>query len=134
MEEAGKIVVFQAFDTLIQANLVKTKLDAYGIPCFLTDENFVNLYPIRNEIFPGIRLHIFESDIDRVSEILKENLTFEKENHLKCPRCHSLQVQLKNKKVGLLGWTLALFTLLIWPQKRIFECQACENTFDYPDS
>lgn len=69
-EEQSKIVVFRAFDTPILANLAKTKLDAYGIPCFLTDEHFVNLYPIRNDIFPGVRLHIFENDKQRVEEIL----------------------------------------------------------------
>lgn len=70
MEEENKIVVFKAFDTAIEANLAKTKLDAYGIPCFLTDENFMNIYPIRNQYFPGVRLHIFENDGPRASEIL----------------------------------------------------------------
>ena len=56
----------------IQANLAKTKLDAYGIPCFLTEENFTSLNPFRNDIFPGVRLHIFEKDKPRVVEILTE--------------------------------------------------------------
>ena len=58
-----------------EANLAKTKLDAYGIPCFLTEENFTNLYPIRNAIFPGVRLHIFEIDQERVKEILTDEST-----------------------------------------------------------
>jgi len=67
-----KIVVYQAYDTVIQANLAKTKLDAYGVPCFLTQENFTNLYPFRNDIFPGVPLYIFERDVDRVREVLLE--------------------------------------------------------------
>lgn len=70
LEKADEIVVFDAYDTVILANLAKTKLDAYGIPCFLSDENFVGLYPIRNEVFPGVRLHIFKKDTDRAREIL----------------------------------------------------------------
>ena len=66
-----KIIVLAAFDTTVQANLAKTKLDAYGIPCFLTDEHFVNLYPIRNDIFPGVRLYVFEKDKTRAEEILE---------------------------------------------------------------
>ncbi len=66
------IIVFDSYDTSIQASLVKTKLDAYGIPCFLTGENFVNLYPFRNELFSGVQLFIFEKDKDRVVEILVE--------------------------------------------------------------
>ena len=73
MEEAAeKIIIYDAYDTVIMANLVKTKLDAYGIPCFLTEENFTSWYPIRNQIFPGVRLHIFEKDKEQVVEILKE--------------------------------------------------------------
>ncbi len=56
MNQEDKIIVFDSYDTVMAANLVKTKLDAYGIPCFLSDENFVGLYPIRNELFPGVRL------------------------------------------------------------------------------
>ena len=71
MEDADEIIVLQAYDTVVLANLAKTKLDAYGIPCFLSDEHFVSLYPIRNEIFPGVRLHIFKRDTERAREILR---------------------------------------------------------------
>ncbi|MBS1542841.1 MAG: DUF2007 domain-containing protein [Bacteroidetes bacterium] len=71
-EYQEKIVVYEAFDSTIRANLAKTKLDAYGIPCFLVDENFVNLLPIQNELFPGVRLCIFEKDRARVKEVLEE--------------------------------------------------------------
>lgn len=71
-DSSEKIIVFDSYDTGIQASLVKTKLDAYGIPCFLTGENFVNLYPFRNELFSGVQLFIFEKDKDRVAEILAE--------------------------------------------------------------
>ena len=74
-DPAEKIIVYQAYDTVMDANLAKTKLDAYGVPCFLTEENFTSLYPIRNDIFPGVRLHIFEKDSDRAREILQEENT-----------------------------------------------------------
>jgi hypothetical protein len=72
-DSSEKIVLFDSYDTSIKASLVKTKLDAYGIPCFLTGENFVNLYPFRNELFSGVQLFIFEKDKDRVVEILVED-------------------------------------------------------------
>lgn len=67
-----KIIVFRAYDTVVEANLAKTKLDAFGVPCFLTDEHLTNLYPIRNDIFPGVRLYIFEKDTELAKEILTE--------------------------------------------------------------
>jgi hypothetical protein len=71
-DPADKIIIYAAYDTAIQANLAKTKLDAYGVPCFLTEENFTGLYPLRNDIFPGVRLHLFEKDVARANEILTE--------------------------------------------------------------
>lgn len=68
-----KIIIYAAYDNVVMANLAKTKLDAYGIPCFLTEENFTNLYPLQNQIFPGVRLHVFEKDRERVAEVLKES-------------------------------------------------------------
>ena len=72
-EPQEKIIIFRAYDFVVEANLARTKLDAHGIPCFLTDENLTNLYPIRNAIFPGVRLHIFEKDYEEVKSLLEEN-------------------------------------------------------------
>ena len=72
-EPQEKIIIFCAYDTVVEANLARTKLDAHGIPCFLTDENLTNLYPIRNAIFPGVRLHIFEKDYELVKSTLEED-------------------------------------------------------------
>ena len=68
-----KIVPYASFENVIKANIVKTKLDAFGIPCFLTGENFVNLYPLPDTAFSGVKLFIFERDRDRVKEILEED-------------------------------------------------------------
>jgi hypothetical protein len=72
MNETEKIIIFTSFDNVIAANIAKTKLDAYGIPCFLTEENFTGLYPLRNDIFPGVRLHIFERDFDQTKVVLED--------------------------------------------------------------
>jgi hypothetical protein len=63
MEDSGKIIVYKTFDSAIDANIAKTKLDAHGIPCFLTEENMAALYPL--SFFPAIqiRLHLFEQDV-----------------------------------------------------------------------
>jgi hypothetical protein len=71
--ESEKIIIYTAFDNVIAANIAKTKLDAYDIPCFLTEENFTGLYPLKNDLFPGVRLHIFEYDATEVKKILEEH-------------------------------------------------------------
>lgn len=72
MEESDEIIVYKRFDSAIDANLAKTKLDAYGIPCFLTEENLTNLYPLQNTVLFGVRLHIFSNDQDQADKILNE--------------------------------------------------------------
>jgi hypothetical protein len=71
MKPADEIVVIQTFTHSIAASLAKSKLDAHGIPCFLTEENLVNLYPIQNALM-GVRLHVFQSDEARARAILAE--------------------------------------------------------------
>jgi hypothetical protein len=74
MEVEGdkSIVVYTRFTSVIDANVAKTKLDAYGIPCFLTNENISNLYPLTYMKGLEVRLHIFKEDEARVREILTE--------------------------------------------------------------
>ncbi|MFY8035514.1 MAG: hypothetical protein ACOVMQ_00030 [Cyclobacteriaceae bacterium] len=75
MPVPDKIIIYTAFDNVIAANIAKTKLDAYGIPCFLTEENFTGLYPLKNDLFPGVRLHIFEQDATQVKKIFEEDFS-----------------------------------------------------------
>jgi hypothetical protein len=70
MDKPDKIVVFAVYDSVIDANIIKTKLDAYGIPCFLTGENISNLYPLPANGFSGTRLHVFEQDVKQIKELL----------------------------------------------------------------
>ncbi len=72
MKENDQIVVFKKYDNSIDANLAKTKLDAYGIPCFLTEENLTNLYPLQNLLLFGVRLHIFSTDRENAEQVLNE--------------------------------------------------------------
>ncbi|HEU5290771.1 MAG TPA: DUF2007 domain-containing protein [Cyclobacteriaceae bacterium] len=73
MEEQDEIIVFKRFESAIDANIVKTKLDANGIPCFLTEENLANLYPLQNFLAMGVRLHLFSRDIEWAKAVLNEN-------------------------------------------------------------
>lgn len=73
MEERDEIIVFKRFESAIDANIVKTKLDANGIPCFLTEENLANLYPLQNFLAMGVRLHLFSKDIEWAQSVLNEN-------------------------------------------------------------
>ena len=123
-----KIVIYESFDTVMQANLAKTKLDAYGIPCFLTEENFTGFFPLRNEIFPGVRLHVFEMDQDRVKEVLADvppdvELTL-------CPHCHSTNVTIEESKDADSRDILVQMLFVMMPSKKVNYCNDCEREWD----
>ena len=113
------------------ANLVKTKLDAYGIPCFLSDENFVGLYPIRNELFPGVRLHVFEKDRERVKEILIEQQHTVEAETFQCPYCGSQNVKIVQAHESLVKSLISSFLLgLFLHPKKTYRCQDCLKEFE----
>jgi hypothetical protein len=70
--ENDKIIVLKQFESVMDANLAKTKLDAHGIPCFLSNENIACLYPMPNLLATQARIHIFENDKDQAQEVLRE--------------------------------------------------------------
>jgi len=125
-EAAKKIIVYDSYDTVVQANLVKTKLDAYGIPCFLSEENFTSLYPFKNQLFPGVRLHIFEQDFNEVKEILQEDPFFKDETF--CPTCGSNEIAIvdKEEEKGIMD----TFLSFIQPSPKTYRCKNCTSVWD----
>jgi hypothetical protein len=123
-----KIIVFRAYDTVMEANLAKTKLDAFGVPCFLTDENFTGFYPFRNNVFPGVRLHIFERDSDQVAEMLTDIPIVRR-----CPHCQSENIERDVSKNRSMNILTALTWGILTPGAMVFRCLACAREFDYPE-
>jgi hypothetical protein len=135
LDEIGNnIIVFQEFDNSIDANISKTKLDAYGIPCFLTEENLANLYPGTRFFSFRVRLHLFEKDAEQARLLLNEqNLVVDDESKATCPRCRSAHLErdfpkkLSEKILSGLG---VLFFGIFIPQKKIYRCLDCQQEFD----
>lgn len=133
MEESSNIIVFRQFDSAIEANILKTKLDAYGIPCFLTEENLANLYPGQQFMPFQVRLHLFEKDVEQANLIVNEqNFSVEDDSALKCPRCRSVRTARdfpkKYDDKFLTGLSILFFGIFV-PQKKVNRCLDCEMEF-----
>lgn len=72
-ENEDKIIVFKKYESVMAANLAKTKLDAYGIPCFLSNETISSLYALPHMKGMEVSLHIFENDHTQAVEILSSS-------------------------------------------------------------
>lgn len=133
MEEHDQIIVFRKYESSIEANLAKTKLDAYGVPCFLTEENVTNLYPLQNLLLFGVRLHIFRNDRQLVEQVLTETVYLENET-LACPVCRSPNIKLEysqklSMNLGRMLMGLLARVIVPVPSKKIYRCQDCHREF-----
>lgn len=126
MPDQDSIIVAHRFHSFIEANLAKAKLDAYGVPCFLTEENVTFLTTAL--LSGGIRLHIFEQDKERVEQLLTENnlQKSEEDDLMCCPACGSKRI-LDVSSERLNPSTVVKFILQL--NKRHY-CTDCEAEFD----
>jgi hypothetical protein len=140
------IVVYESFIDPIKANVVKGLLDSYGIECFLSDENMVTLNAMYSQAIGGVKLNVFEKDIDRINTLLKaENIDpetcskGEKEDvGTVCPKCNSSNVafggSVKQKfglsNVLIFSFITSLF-LMVYPFKmrKVYRCFNCDHEF-----
>jgi hypothetical protein len=135
MAERGDIIVFRKFETAIEANIVKAKLDAYGVPCFLTEESLAHLYPGANSLMNSdVRLLLFAEDRDKAELILQEkHLEVDDETIIRCPKCKSRNVErdFPKKFWDTLGSALnVMFFGVFFPHKKVFRCLDCEHEFN----
>jgi hypothetical protein len=129
MEKRDKIVVFREYETSIDANVAKTKLDAYGVPCFLTQEN-LNTLMAQNPFLFRIKLHIFENDVIHVREVLDE--LFDYEAHITCPQCESTEIMYSESTKGFNKFAAVAFSFLFhirMTPKKVHHCLDCRLEF-----
>lgn len=70
MSKEEEIVVFETYYDRMLAEIIRTKLEANGIPCFLSDESIGTMYPVYNQGAGGIKLKVFARDVEKCLEII----------------------------------------------------------------
>lgn len=129
MEKREKIVVFREYETSIDANVAKTKLDAYDVPCFLTQEN-MNTLMAQNPFLFRIKLHIFQKDIPMAYKILDE--LYDYETPITCPQCESTEIIYSESRKGISKFAAVAFGFLFhihMSPKKAHHCLDCKLEF-----
>ncbi len=135
------IIVLDSFYEPLAAHLARTKLEAAGIPCFLTNENLISLNRMYSPVAGGVRLHIYQRDAAQAAEVLRESAIMEaspgglaavgaapKTDGSPCPRCGSTEVSYDAAaEPGAAHWFVALLSRLRrYPlQGRAHHCFNC---------
>lgn len=129
----ANIVVFRTFRDTISANIVKSKLDAYAIPCFLTEENLSNLYPGASALMNSqVRLHLFARDVDAAIQVLAESNLVLHDSVTRCPVCHSTDIERDFPKSHYeTTWSAlrCIFLGIFSPEKKVYRCGNCDYEF-----
>ena len=104
---SDSIVVLASYYEPVAAHLARTRLEAAGIACFLSNENMVSLNLMYSPAAGGIRLHVYQRDAERAAEALQPPVLMQAvpggppapdaeapttETPTTCPRCHSAEV------------------------------------------
>jgi len=124
----------------MEANIIRAKLEDSGFACFLADENVATLNPFYNQAIGGVKLIVFEHDVEAINELLKEDLTLVDEadasglvgndEGIVCEKCgsHHVSYGMATQKKHS-WWVIAISFLLggVYP----FKGNKCYHCYDY---
>ena len=68
-----RTIVYSTYYDPMEANIIRAKLEDFGYACFLADENVAMLNPLYNQAIGGVKLIVFERDVDAINELLAED-------------------------------------------------------------
>ncbi|QXV64167.1 DUF2007 domain-containing protein [Mucilaginibacter sp. 21P] len=136
------IITFESYYDPMLAHIVRTRLEDAGIPCFIADENVIAANPFYNTAVGGIKLKIFERDLERCRAILADEGDLHEQDHVEideednavaCPYCASTNVKHRladDTTTGISGLISTLSGLLSFKGKSEWYCYNCQREFD----
>jgi hypothetical protein len=145
MNADDKIVTFESYYDPMLAHIVRTRLEANGISCFVADENTIGaLNPIYTNTAGGVKLKVFERDIPRCREILATEGDLHEQDHheiddenntyVVCPYCASTNVSniIAEKQEGRWSEVLDSIVNLVSPfhTQKNWHCNICKQDFE----
>jgi len=132
-----KIIPLMTCNDNVEAKLIQGHLQNEGIPCFLTNQNYTNLYPgMSGSMGTGIQIQVNEEDAERASDIIRKTYP-ESYGNLKekvsCPNCKSENIKIsfgKHKYLKYLYFFVSLLTFI--PMSKVetsYICKDCKKEF-----
>jgi len=67
-----KIVTLKNYDTMVKAMFDQEILRANHIECFINNVQLVELYPMFADIDEGLKIVVFEKDLEKARKVLEE--------------------------------------------------------------
>lgn len=134
-----KIVTLESYYDPMLAEIILARLQANGISCFMADDNSIGINPLYNNAMGGIKIKVFERDIEKCREILAEpgdlELTNEPadETATACPYCHSTNVRYGSATLVKVNWFSVIlssfFSAFPFYARKAWHCFNCRQDF-----
>ena len=127
-----KLIRIRSFDNYIEANIVAGMLESQGIQSFLQDEFTVTIDPILSNAIGGIKLAVFDKDLQKAHEILALN-DDQKKKAMACRKCGAENVAYISVAKPS-NWITAFLTFIFGnyaaaPDKK-YHCFTCGFEFE----
>ncbi len=132
-----KIVTLMTCGDSAEANIIKGHLQNEEIPCFLTNQNYTDLYGgMSFKLGTGIQIQIREEDLEKAAKIIRETYPEQYgqvEVKTVCPKCGSGNVKLKFTKPRFKMFLLVILSVLAMvPATKVrteYFCKDCKAVF-----
>jgi hypothetical protein len=118
----------RSYDNYIPAHMMLQRLEDEGIKAYLQDEYTVTIDPILSNAIGGIKLMIYDEQVERAMKLING---FEQEykKAVICPRCQSNNVLHITQPNNITNWFTALTTWLFGNYalsfKKVYKCSDC---------
>jgi len=136
-----KTIVYSTYYNPMEANIIRAKLEDMSFACFLADENVAIINPLYNQAIGGVKLIVFERDVDEINQLLAEDsneiLAEEAKNFLDtaseifvCEKCGSNNVSYGMATKNKFNWWVILTSVIVgifYPGKgnKCYYCYDC---------
>ncbi|WP_221268982.1 putative signal transducing protein [Mucilaginibacter sp. X5P1] len=134
-----RIVTFESYNDPMLAEIIKGRLEANGIDCYIADNNTIGMNPLYTQALGGVKLKIFEHDFKTCQLILAQNedLALDEvvdNEETPCPYCQSTNVRYGAATIQRTNWFGAIvsFLTVTYPfyARKAWHCFNCGKDFN----
>lgn len=124
MQNDPALVKIAAFSQPMEAYLLKSRLEAAGIVCFVFDDLTVSLNNYLSNAIGGLKVYVAEKDAAEALEIINEK----PEEESVCLNCGSKKLKFNRTPIWVHLGSLIVFRLPLL-MKGTWECEDCGNSW-----
>jgi len=137
---SDKIVTVESYYDPMLAHLAFNRLEYNGMACYIADEYILWAKPYYNQLLGGVKLRVFEKDLEKCREILAvqydipEQSDFEGDNNInnRCTHCGSADTRYgiaTEPKFHLLSLLVSFFFFVPVYFRNAWHCFNCHRDF-----